>query len=287
MKPIATWSFKPWLTREGTWWERTEYMLAVARAAICYADQHFGRPTIYTDKLGQEIFSQLTNRADIEVVHEDTFDYIHPRLWGLAKIKTYAMQKEPFIHFDLDFWFKQPLTADQWNCDLLCHGIEVLNAHNVDPSITRHYNMWKVGDQYDLPEVFKYEDPLSIPAYNMGCAMFRNMELHRLYIDNVLDLIERNKRLFRYGPILSICEVEQHTIGMILDRHRHFKVKTIFKPGWENPPINDQAVHFVGTAYKTNMFPQVVQFCRTYVDPWINETVWRLTDQLNEMRKLP
>lgn len=283
VRPIATWSFEPWLKRKGGNWERTEYMLAVAKASLEYVRQHYGNPTIYTDILGVSVFEKIAPFANCIPVYDNVFHKVKPHLWAYAKLVTYSLQKEPYLHFDLDFWFRKPITEQQLSCDVLVHGIEILDGY--DPyNFNQAYNLPIVGHLYDLPDIFKCDNPNSIPAVNTGCLLMNNMELHRIYVDNVIDLISRNEELLNSNKALDICVLEQHTLGMILHRNPQWKCNTMFETGWDVPPVTDQAVHFVGPNYKTSKHASVVEFCKQNVDPWVDDTIWKLADELNGMR---
>ena len=74
--------------------------------------EHYGDVVLYTDTLGKLVFEELgIPFSRIIVSHEEGFmQRVDPKLWAYAKIYTYSLQREPFLHVDGDvvIWDKLP-----------------------------------------------------------------------------------------------------------------------------------------------------------------------------------
>lgn len=74
--------------------------------------EHYGDVVLYTDTLGKQVFEEFgIPFSRIIVSHEKGFmQRVDPKLWAYAKIYTYSLQSEPFLHVDGDvvIWDKLP-----------------------------------------------------------------------------------------------------------------------------------------------------------------------------------
>lgn len=71
--------------------------------------ERFGKVTLYTDSRGvRMLIDRLGLPYDEVVVCFDGFDCLTCH-WALAKVKTYSMKAEPFVHIDGDIYLPRPL----------------------------------------------------------------------------------------------------------------------------------------------------------------------------------
>lgn len=287
MELIATWSFEPWLKRVGTHWEKPEHMLLAAKAALDHAHKQYGRrTTVYTDTLGAEIFSELSPHALCLPIYDDIFEGVNPKLWAFAKLNTYALQKQPYMHYDLDFIWLKPMTVRQMASDLVVHGFESLQEGNQKEKMAYYYNLPKLGHLYKLPAVMQHDNPNAIPAMNTGCLFMNNMDLNAEYVETMFSLIDNNLDLFNSDKALDMCVVEQHSLGMIIHNNPSYKSETVFADTkYDGPPVNDQAIHFVGSNYKTSKYPAVVDLQNKLFEPYRDYTVERVMERLLALRQ--
>lgn len=282
MNCVATWSFEPWFQSEGNPWSSTVDMLAAARASIELVAKNYSRPTIYTDSFSSKILGQITNKANFEVVYDGFYENYPPSLWALTKVKTYSKQQEPYFHFDLDFLCLKPFPQNKFECDVMFQCYEDLNE--LGEVTLSFYNLPVVSEYYNLPSIMMQKNPNNIHGANLGCLFMNNMELNKAYTDLVNELVENNIDVFRRGPVLGMCVVEQHTLGMILNESR-YKVETIKKSSFHAPPFDDYFIHFIGANYKTNVYSSAKKIRAHYLNYWINSDIVLLADELDTMKR--
>lgn len=271
MKCVATWSFEPWFQRKGMPWTHVSDMLTMARCSIELVNKHYGRPTIYTDSFGKQVFSSITPHADFEVVYDNLYDNISPSLWALAKLKTYAAQTQPYLHFDLDFLFLEKMEDSLLDCDLLVHRFEDLMEwpEISDPS----YNIEKVKHYNKLPPCMLRDCINHIPAVNVGIMFMNNMELNKKYTDIALQMVNDNRHLFGTSRALQMCVIEQQTLGVLLHDNPQYICKTLMPTGWDHPVVTSQFAHFVGANYKTDDYEIVVELRKKLLRPWRSQQI--------------
>ena len=80
---------------------------------------------LYTDSAGYHILIEVLGLpyTKTHVVFDD-FKCL-PHHWALAKIKTYSMQTEPFIHVDGDIYVPKPLPKDVEDAPLVAQNREI------------------------------------------------------------------------------------------------------------------------------------------------------------------
>jgi hypothetical protein len=150
MKPIATWSFEPWNSKNNAWAD-TQLMLASMYNALKSIHKATGiAPTVYTDQLGASIFSEIYPQANIEVLFNSIFSDVNTEFWAYPKLLTYSYQSEPFVHFDLDL-------------EITSSPVPLLKEYSAGFAFYElpHERNYITADQgYSVPEYF-YEYPLT------------------------------------------------------------------------------------------------------------------------------
>ena len=242
MKYIATFCFAPWINKKGSSdWHTTEDMLACFTSSIEHIYQLYNKPVIYTDTLGKNILSELTDKCHFEVVYDKLYDEIPTHLWSYAKVLSYSMQREPYIHFDLDFILLKKLSTQH---DILFQVYEHIlgtNLHNV-------YNLGRLHQHYVVPKHFptdrKTYDETLCP--NLGILYMNDMAINKEYTQTSINFVKDNIEVLRGENKVHMCVVEQQILGIVLNRHKHIKVKTLLNDHKTEYPFNDQFVHFIG-----------------------------------------
>lgn len=266
MKVVATWCSQPWLAGYGGKWVDQVYMFAAAKAAIHYAHKHFGRPLIYTDTLGKKILSSITDLADYEVCYDKLHTKTHRSLWAYAKILTYEAQKQPYLHFDLDFLFLEHPDPKMFMCDAMFQNIEALSAKEYDI----YYGAKKYMNTFKFPDVFNVPRLESVPTPNMGCVYIRDMDLNREYTSTVKQFVEDNKEMWSLPVRPHMCIVEQQIMGLVMHR-RQTRFETLLPIG--ATPFTENVVHFMGAAKKLKKYLCVL-------DSWVTNDIKQLATYL-------
>lgn len=131
MKAIQTlWCGGRSLLRSPFWWRDAEYNL-MSWALSCHSlREQFGAVTLYTDSEGARVLIDRLRLPYTEVVvNYNDFDCLTCH-WALAKVKTYSLQTEPFVHIDGDIYMPKPLSAELQTAELLVQNHEVYTDYN-------------------------------------------------------------------------------------------------------------------------------------------------------------
>lgn len=289
MNCVATWSFEPWLKsgRDSKQdWHNTSELLCCAVASIESFNRFYSRPTVYTDSLGYEVLSQLTDSCDFKIVYDNLYDTIPPCLWAYSKILTYQAQTKPYVHFDLDFIIHNKLDI-LTDTDVAFQVFEYMtDIKTGERTLDEVYNLGKHSQYYKLPNILKKSvselDSIGYP--NLGIFYISDMELNKQYTDLATNLVKDNLELFYTNKRLNICSVEQQTLGILLHEHPEVNVKTLLKNHRTDYPFSDNFVHFVGN-WKQHNYPGVIELQNKYYGHVRSSKVDILAQYLDEIKK--
>lgn len=107
-------------------WASCEYHWMSWALSCHLLRRHYNRVELYTNEMGKRILIDLLKLpyTDVHVVFDNSFK-IHSQLFSLAKIKTYGLQKEPFLHVDGDVFLWKPLPKSLLNSQLIASNLEL------------------------------------------------------------------------------------------------------------------------------------------------------------------
>lgn len=181
MNLICTWSFKPMIdgTRLGAINRfDTLVFLYMADKSISTFRECFGfNPTLYTDSIGEKVLS--FTGCNIINCYDNIYDNISTKLWAYPKIITYSKQEDPYLHFDLDFILKQPISIP--DCD-----VYVQCPDTYKDTFTNDLNSTGLS----LPKEF--DNKLLDNSFTMGIFGMFDMELNHKYANASLKYFNDN-----------------------------------------------------------------------------------------------
>ena len=289
MRYIATWSMTPYINGSGTGWIRDEQLFASMVTSIRRARKWLGvKPIIYTDTFTATVLRDLTDDAEINEELEGIYenDGVPHTMWSYSKIKTLSLQTEPYVHFDLDLFFRKPLDDKLMEGDLLiqCYDVLELLERNVPESFPELYNYHTIKDLY-VWNGFWDRDWNQHDGANLGILGMNNMELHNRYIEEIMGWIDVNRDALNRHPahIPDPTFFEQQPM-VVLAEEMGLDVRTVFPNSIEYPPICPSYAHFVGQ-YKNGDSQLFHSLRALYVDPHVTEKVIYHTKKMRSMRK--
>ena len=171
-------------------WRSSEYHW-ISWAFSCFKLlELYGQVELVTDKRGKEILIDILKLpyTSVSTVLEDELGEIHPRLFALAKIKTYSLQTEPFIHVDGDLFLFQPLHPAILQAPLISSNPEADLYFNSDV-------LKEVNDQgFWLPDHLQgvHQHP-QIFSSNAGIIGGNDLSFIKDYCDFAFEFAERNR----------------------------------------------------------------------------------------------
>lgn len=99
-----------------------------ALSCLCLKER-FGEVELYTDDVGKKWLSDVLMLPYDNVHNVYDQSLCLPHHWAYAKIKTYSLQKEPFLHVDGDVFVPHPFAKDIEDAALVGQNLEYGTAH--------------------------------------------------------------------------------------------------------------------------------------------------------------
>ncbi|WP_259069548.1 DUF6734 family protein [Mucilaginibacter sp. X4EP1] len=108
-------------------WLSCEYHWMSWALSCLQAKKILGSITLVTDLKGKEILIDKLKLPynEVSTALETKLDDYPQQLWALAKIYTYSIQKEPFLHLDADVFFWKKPHADLLSSPLIAQNLDV------------------------------------------------------------------------------------------------------------------------------------------------------------------
>lgn len=172
-------------------WLSCEYHWMSWALSCLQAVNVFGEINLVTDLKGREILIDQLRLpyTTISTALENTLDHCHPSLWSLAKIYTYGIQTEPFLHLDGDVFIWHKPEAEFLNSRLI--------AQNMDKNLPFYADVLNEinGNFSYIPPLFLKEnyEHGDIYASNAGLLGGNDNTFFKEYSRQAFEFIDRNK----------------------------------------------------------------------------------------------
>jgi len=265
------------------WWNYKFHWLGWMLS--CYQlIKFYDQVELFTDEFGYDI---LINKLQLPYtsVHVvlDELNNLPNELWAMAKIKTYYMQKEPFLHVDGDVFIFEPFPKE-----LLTFSIIVQNQEIT----TKYYrDMWaKIHPQLKyLPQQMEdFHQERSNMAYNMGIAGGNDLDFFQKYCQLSFDFVHKNEsawgeiNLFNFNVFFEqvlFCECAKEgnkKVDVLIHEDIGDNEYTGFGD-FENVPDKKTYLHLVGHFKQDSCTcHKMLQYCWYNHPDWI-KTLFNLT----------
>lgn len=209
MKIIQTlWCGNRELGKSPFWWLHAEYNLMSWALSCMSLNETFGNVTLYTDSEGARMLVDTLKLpyTEVKIVY-DGFDCLTCH-WALAKVKTYSMQTEPFLHIDGDIYLTNPLSSHTLDARLIAQNRETTTEY-YRKMVRQFLSIEGLKLRPDLRSALEAKE---IPSYNLGfcggsdTAFFGKFheEVSRFFCDN-----DFNGEKFRNADISANVIFEQ------------------------------------------------------------------------------
>jgi hypothetical protein len=172
-------------------WLSCEYHWMSWALSCLQAKSIFGSVNLVTDEAGKEILVNLLGLPynNVSTALQTTLNDYHPSLWALAKIYTYSIQTEPFLHLDGDVFLWQKPNQDLLNAQLI--------AQNLDKNLPFYADILDQinGNLSFIPPAFsrgayRHKD---LYASNAGLLGGRDLSFFKEYSRQAFEFIDKNK----------------------------------------------------------------------------------------------
>jgi len=110
--------------------------------------KYYDEVELYTDSLGYSILIEKLKLpyTKVHIILDELNNY-DDNLWALAKIKSYSLMNEPFLHIDGDVFIFEPFNKNLMKTSIITQNIETTSDY--------YWDMWsKIKPQLSfIPEI--------------------------------------------------------------------------------------------------------------------------------------
>jgi hypothetical protein len=143
---------------------------------------------LFTDGFGYEILIEKLQLPCTKIhVVLDELNHYHKDLWAIAKIKTFQLQNEPFLHVDGDVFVWESLTDKFQKSELITQNLEITTDY--------YGSMWNEiapNLSFLLKEMNNYHNKKSNLACNMGIIGGNDINFFKEYTKKSFEFVDKN-----------------------------------------------------------------------------------------------
>lgn len=244
------------LRAKGGWRSQQLHMCSWALSCLSIK-KHYSNVELYTDELGYELLIEKMKLpySSVNVCLDELSKYPQS-LFSLAKIKTYSLQNEPFLHLDSDVYIWSRFTVEQELAPLVAQNKETNFQHDLST-----LNMVKSKFDFIPSPIRKHTTSVKLQSINAGVLGGSDINFFRKYCDSAFEFANKNIAAIGRLPtphlfntileqVLFYCLVieESKSINYIFDSidGNYFKHLCSF----EHVPYSKKYIHIIGTYKK-------------------------------------
>ena len=265
MKIIQTLYLKenlnPFNTKAG--WYAPEYHWMAWVLSFLQLRKFYEQVELVTNQQGKEVLIDLLQLPYTKVTVIQ-FSEKTKEFWSLAKVESYSIQTEPFLHIDGDVFIWQAFDNELLKSALIAQNSE-------DWFSGYQYMLAKIKDEnIILPSFIKNYDNLE--SYNLGIVGGNKIDIFQEYRDEVFEFVRHNQKLFQdlaqnYNHSYVNMFIEQFMFTQLANSKQihvsTFLPEKVIDPDYPeitnfyNVPQTKQYVHLLG---KSKSLPET---CKT------------------------
>ena len=278
MKIVQTYWTKPMFQKSGDLYNRLQGgwpSLKYALCAMVYSclsiKKYYPNIELVTDTYGYKLlieeFGLPYTKVDLSLNNFDA----DPNLWALAKVYSYSLQDEPFIHVDNDIfiWSKFPERIEK--ASLCCQNLENLSLdyqeglNIIENHIPQKFNMFN--------EFINNNNLMNLYAINAGILGGNDIDFIKTYSQNVLDFYNcQTDKFSSIGEKIGLLNIilEQLSFGLLAQK-KGIKIEYLkhiidFDElindiiDIYSAPIRTKYVHCLGNIKKDILVAQQIEF---------------------------
>lgn len=239
----------------------------------------YDRVELYTDEFGYDILIRKLKLPYTNVhIVLDELNVLPNDLWAMAKIKTYSLQKEPFLHVDGDVFIFEPFPEKLLESHLIAQNQELTTKYYRDMWAKIHPHLEYLPQQM---EDFHYER--SNMAYNMGIIGGNDIEFIQNYCQLSLDFVYKNEAIWNDINLFNFNVFFEQVLFYEYAKSENRKVNVLIQEeigdneytgfgNFEEVPYKRTYLHLIGY-FKRDSFTchKMLQYC------WYNHPEWMKT----------
>jgi hypothetical protein len=148
---------------------------------------------LYTDPTGADwLINQLGLPYDEVILSTDKLSAYPPNLWAMAKVQSYSLQNEPFLHVDGDVYIWKPFPQELLRKHLIAQHVELNN--------TMYWKMLTESKIYLKGTPSFYDSCKSVAdIYAFGAGIFggNDLDLIKTYCEKCFEFVDTNLEIFK------------------------------------------------------------------------------------------
>lgn len=221
------WDTGKGLQNPGNWFN-SRLMLSSMIVSVLNSHKHYGRVEMVTDSASKLWIEKLGLPFECIKTDLDELDKYDKNSWALGKIKAYSIQKEPFMHVDLDVILFEAFSDKLVNNELYVQNFEPFSIDTYSKTYMPYIELLAKNGK-DLP--IGFHDTKH--ALNLGIYGCNNLEFNKLFCDSVFTFIDNNEEYFKACvPLDKLCVIwEQFFCAVIADKMQ-LSIGTVIDPAY-------------------------------------------------------
>lgn len=172
-------------------WISPEYHWMSWALSCLQLTKYYDRVELVTDEPGRQLLIETLGLPYTSVstaLQNSELDKLSPKLWAMAKVYTYGLQQEPFLHVDGDIYIAAPFSPELLAAPVVTQNPE-LNLHTYPVSM-RHIE--RVATYIPPSMVHDRQRTTDMLAYNAGILGGTNLPFFHDFKQEAFAFIERN-----------------------------------------------------------------------------------------------
>jgi hypothetical protein len=249
------------LTKDKFGWAEPKYNSISWALSVCLLRKFYDKVELYTDENGYQLFIQRMQLPYTKVhIVLDSLNRYNKQLWALAKLKTYSLQEEPFLHVDGDvfIWepFSEKLLSSQFIAQNLEYGTEFFEKifNEIDKNLT-YIPPFVLEEKSKTPKI-KY--------YNAGILGGHDFVFFKRFAEESLVFINENEKTLNKISVSNFnIYIEQYFFYCMLMKESKsvsclfpFVMNDLLYEGFgefESVPYKKKYLHLMGN-YKKSIY---------------------------------
>lgn len=212
------------ILRNGGWYNKRLFLYGTT-LSILLLNRHYPDKTVFvTDKFGKELFIDKLQLPFGEVIVElDELNFATETLWALGKIHTYSIMREKFIHFDLDFFLRNPLPKNILEAPLVAYTSEF--------SEKKQYNIYVPHIEKFLRTFPRMEGKIRYfcehnerKAYNAGIFGGEHLDIFEEMKNIAFDALKKNTSIINNNDCYFFNVIFEQFVFTCLAREKKYNV---------------------------------------------------------------
>ncbi|MCZ8331334.1 MAG: hypothetical protein O9282_08480 [Flavobacterium sp.] len=247
--------------------------------------KHHKEVELYTDRFGYDILITKLQLpyTKVHVVLDDLNSY-HKDLWAMAKIKTFQMQDEPFLHVDGDVFVWESLTDKFKNSNIVTQNLEITTDY-----YGKMWNDISSNLNYMPTEMANYHNKRSNFACNMGIVGGNDINFFKEYTKISIAFVDKNRDSWSSMDGFNFNIFFEQVLFYEFAKIKNNKVDFLFEEVSEDNSYkgfgdfhivpNKTYLHLLGV-FKRNA--SVCKAMEVYIMKYYSESYSKLTRLINE-----